>query len=1024
MRYCLLSLFLGLFVSGSAWAQVISGKITDAKTGESMIGVTVQVKGTTRGYLSDIDGMYKADVSSVANPVLVFRFIGFKTLEVPVNARSTVDVVLEEDVAELKEVVITAFGIKTERKAINYALQDVSGVQVVETGQNNLINALQGKIAGAQITSSSGSPGASSHILIRGASSVDESSNNQPLYIVDGIPIDNSTAFGGTNRGFDINPNDVESITVLKSGTASALYGTLAANGAVVITTKKAKAGVSQVNFSASTSFDRAFRLPPRQQIYKQGNAGVYDPQSQSSWGPVIAPGERTFDNVDNFLQWGVIQKYDVSAASGSDRNSLFVSANMLDHKGISPGEKLKRIGFLLKGENKISDRITLETSMNYIHTEGNRSPFGSMNAVYGWPINDDMRITHNPDGSKRWLIDRPAGQEWSQRENPFWASQNQFNLDDINRVIAISSLRYKINNNLMATYRYGGDIGNTHNKVIRRPGSAGTAELYSGTISESERFTNVVTSTFLLEYDKKFSEKFELSGLLGHNVQWDNIRSTTISGIGYRNPDLDNINNLQTFNLGSLQAIRMRRIVGVFTDIKLNYDGILFFGVTARNDWSSTLSPQNRSYFYPSVNLGFVFSELIDGFNFMDFGKLRASYAFIGGDAPPGRTQPFLDPFTGVNGGFVANFLSGNPNLGPERTKELELGGNFAFLNGRLKVDAAYYNLVTEDAIISSRVSPASGAIILVFNAGSIQNKGIELMVDYEVMRRNDFRWNAIANASGNRSTVIELPSFVSRFPVTAGQLISSARPISMLDEPLLGLEGTSYLYNEFGQLVVDQNGNPRIGTYVKDANGNFMLDSQGNRVVDPTRVSLGNREPRAIIGLTNSFTYKRYSLSFLIDIRVGGDVLNATKSTMIGNGSAGYLEDYRNRTTVFNGVVEQEGGGFVPNTQEVILNQSFFNNYYLPVGSNFVEDASWTRLRYATFSYNVPEAWAKKLGMRNMALSVTGRNLFLMTKYSGGDPEVNYAGSGVGGSGTVGLDFFNVPQVQGFDFAVRASF
>jgi TonB-linked SusC/RagA family outer membrane protein len=1024
MHKILLILLAGIFGISSAFAQVISGKITDAKSGEPMIGVTVQVKGTTRGFLSDIDGVYKADVSNVSNPVLVFRFIGYAIKEEAVNARATIDIRLEEDVTLLTEVVVTAFGIQTEKKAINYALQDVSGVQVVETGQNNLINALQGKIAGAQITSSSGSPGASAHILIRGANSVDEGINNQPLYIIDGIPIDNSAAFGGTNRGFDINPNDIESITVLKSGTASALYGTEASNGAIVITTKRAKAGVSQVNFSASTSFDRAFRLHPRQQIYKQGNAGVYDPQSQSSWGPVIAPGEQTFDNVDNFLRWGVIQKYDVSAATGSDRNSVFVSANMLDHQGIFPGEDLKRIGFLLKGENKLSDKLTLETSMNYIHTKNNRTSIGSMNAVYGWPINDDMRITSNPDGSKRWLIDRPAGQEWSQRENPFWASRNQYIRDDINRIIAMSSLRYKITNDLTATYRYGGDIGYTHNKVVRRPGSAGTAELYSGTISESERFNNKITSTFLLQYDKKLSEKLELSGLVGHNVQWDNLRSTTISGIGYRNPDLDNLNNLQTFNLGSLQTLRYRRVFGVFTDLKVNYDGILFLGVTARNDWASTLSPNNRSFFYPSANIGFVFSELIDGLDFMNFGKLRASYAQIGKDAPVGRTQPYLDPFTGVNGGFVANFFSGNPNLRPEITKELELGGNFAFLNGRLKVDAAYYNLVTEDAIISSRVSPASGAIILVFNSGSIQNKGVELVIDYDVMRKTDFRWNAMANISGNRSTVIELPSFVSRFPVTAGQQISSARPISILDEPLLGLEGTTYLYNEFGQLVVDQNGNPRIGTYLKDANGNYLLNPDGTRVVDPTRVSLGNREPRAILGITNSLTYKRYSLSFLIDIRVGGDVLNATKSTMIGNGSAGYLEDYRNRTTVYNGVVELEGGGFAPNTQEVILNQTFFNNYYLPVGSNFVEDASWTRLRYATFSYNVPDAFAKKLGMRNMAFSVTGRNLFLITKYSGGDPEVNYAGSGVGGSGTVGLDFFNVPQVQGFDFAVRASF
>ncbi|MGK7391371.1 MAG: SusC/RagA family TonB-linked outer membrane protein [Candidatus Cyclobacteriaceae bacterium M2_1C_046] len=1002
--------------------HIVSGSILSSENDEPLVGASVMLKGTTRGTITDVNGNYRLEIANedLQNIRLIFSYIGFTTKEVPINNRNVIDVKLDVDATQLTEVVVTAFGVATEKKAINYSVQEVKSAELVESNQDNLVNALQGKVAGVQITNSSGSPGASSHILIRGANSVNETTSNQPLFVVDGIPISNSASFGGANRAMDINPNDIESITVLKGGAAAALYGLEAGNGAIVITTKRGRAGVTSVNFSSSVSVDQAFRTSPRQMIYKQGNSGVFDPETTNSWGPLVTTNEEVYDNVDNFLEAGLRQKYDLSLSSATDKLSGYMSANYLNHDGIFPGENLRRYGLLLKGTNKISDKVEVNTSLNLVNSNNVRTGFGTMYNIYRWPINDDMSQYLNPDGSKRWLIDREPDRLWNNPENPYWRAENNPITDDVNRIISLTSFSWNIIEPLTFTYRLGGDFTNQHYKSIARPGSAGSAEAFSGRITEIERSSNLITSTALLGYDKRITEKISVNAMVGQNIQLDNGRNTYISGSGYRNTLLDNINNLQTIEVN--QNVSRRRIAGVFGDIKLDYDGVFYLGVTARNDWSSTLAKDNNSFFYPSVSGGIIFSEFLKNQSFLSYGKIRGSWAQIGKDAPAHRTTAVLENYNAINGGFKYDYYAGNPNIAPEITTTWEVGADLRFLNGRFRLDMSYYNMITEDAIIQSRISPSSGWIQLVFNSGSIQNKGIEIVADAQLVNTGDLSWNLLANISGNRSTLIELPEFVSKLPVTSGQLISAAIPSSLVGEPLLALEGTVYLYNEFGQLVVDENGYPRIGRYATDEDGNFILNSDGTRVIDGTRAYLGNREPKAIIGITNSVNYKKFNISFLVDIRIGGDVLNAANATMIANGSSGYLEEHRNRSTVFTGVVEQEGG-FVENTNEVVLDQGFFNNY-ASVGTNFVEDASWTRLRYLTIGYILPENWANKIGMKDLMVSATGRNLALWTKYSGGDPETNYAGAGLGGVGTVGLDYFNVPAVQGVDITLRANF
>lgn len=1004
--------FLGIFTQ-TIGQHLISGTVFSSENNEPLIGASVVIKGTNHGTITDLDGKYQlkiGDEYNIKDLNLVISYIGFKSKEISINGKSVIDVKLEIDATQLQEVIVTAFGVATEKKSINYSVQDVKSEELVESNQDNLVNALQGKIAGVQITNSSGSPGASSHILIRGANSVDESTNNQPLFVVDGIPISNTASFGGPNRAMDINPNDIESVTVLKSGAASALYGLDAANGVIVITTKRGKAGVSSINFSSSVSVDRAFRTSPRQMIYKQGNSGVYDPETTNSWGPLVIPADAVYDNVDKFLQAGIRQKYDLSISGGTEKLSGYISGNYLNNTGIFPGEQLKRYGLLLKGTNQVSEKFSVVTSLNYVGSSNTRAGFGTMYNIYRWPINVDISDYLNPDGTKKSLI------PLNSPDNPYWVVDNNPTTDDVNRLIATNSFAFKILDPLTFTYRIGGDFTFQHYKAIRRPG---TAFIEEGRITEVERSSSIITSTALLEFSKRVSDKISLTALAGQNIQLDNGRSTTIQGSGYMNPLLDNINNLQ--NTEIQQNIGRRRIAGVFGDVKFDYNGMFYLSVAARNDWSSTLSKDNNSFFYPSISGGLIFSEFLNS-SVLSYGKIRASWATIGKDAPPHRTTAILETYNAINGGFKYDYYAGNPNIAPEMTTTWEVGTDLRFLNGRFSLDMSYYNMITEDAIITSRISPASGWIMLVFNSGSIQNNGIEIMANAEVMKSQDFSWNILANLSGNRSKLVELPSFVSRLPVTAGQMISAVRPSSLVGEPLLALEGTDYLYNEHGQLVVDEYGYPRVGQYLKDENGNYVLNSDGTRKIDGTRVYLGNREPKAIFGITNSLAYKNFSLSFLIDIRIGGDVLNAANAVMIANGSSGYLEKHRNRTMVFKGVVETEGE-FVENTNEVVLNQSYFYDY-ISVGSNFVEDASWTRLRYLTIGYSFPAEWANKIGMKDLQISATGRNLALWTKYSGGDPETNYAGAGLGGVGTVGMDYFNVPSVQGIDISLKANF
>ena len=1011
-----------LQLQGISQSTKITGRVVENISGESLPGVSIVVKGTSNGTITDFDGNYTLALDDAEGKTLIYSFIGFLPQEIKIGTSTEIDVTLEENTEQLDEVIVTALGITENKRALNYAAQDIKSKTISETQQQNVVNALQGKIAGVQISSSGGSPGSSSSIVIRGGSSVGEGRSNEPLFVIDGIIMDNSTFRGSGNRAMDINPNDIASMTVLKGPVAASLYGIRAANGAVVITTKSGKEGKVRVDFGSTISLDRAFRPLEVQQTYSRGLDGLGDDETSRMWGPAYLPNDQIYDNIGEFFETGVQQKYDFSVSGGSDKSTFYLSASNNNQTGIVPGEEYNRFNVLLKASVNISEKITLTSSVNKILSTNARTLNGSMENVYTWPTDNRMSDYLTPDGRRKNLING-LGDPFDDRENPYWVIANNLPEYDINRTISHAFLDWKLSESVTATYRIGMDRSNQYYKRVTAEGSFGSVERFEGGISESEKDNRNITSTLNLTFSKMIASDLNLYVLAGTNADLTKARITTTEGSVFILPNLRNINNTDLRLKEIRQDNVQKRVVGVYGQAKLDYKGIVSIGVTGRNDKTSTITPGENSFFYPSTTVGLVFTELMPKSvtKIFSFGKLRASWAESGSDANPESLGVVLEPYPGYGNGFKHEYFAGNSFLVPERQRSLEYGGHLTFLNGRFDLDITRYNIEASDMIIQSRISTASGWVIQTFNSGNTINKGWEGVLEADILKNRPVKWATIANFSRNRSKLSKLPAFISRYPVTSGQIISQARPQGIVGEPLFAIEGVPYLRNENGTIVISDEGFPRSGTYVKDEAGQFILNSDGTRKVTQEKVYMGNREPDWLLGITNEFTYKNFGLSFLVDIRKGGDVINASAARLFSSGLHKSLNENRNKVMVFDGQVETPEG-FIENNEQVVLDEDYFQFTYQNVGENFVEDGSWVRLRYVAITYNFTD-FAKRIGMQRLDFTVTGRNLFMLTKYSGGDPEQNFSGSGVGGPGTTGLDFFNVPTTQGISFSLRAT-
>lgn len=1007
-----LNLILALVMLSSSigFGQRIQGKVTD-ESGVPLPGVTVLVVGTTTGTTTDFDGNYAINAKEGEN--LLFSYLGMLSQTIRLGSQSTLNVTMKEDATSLDEVVVTAFGNESKKRSLTNAVQSINAEQLLQGNQNNMVNGLQGKVSGVTVVNSGGAPGASSVILIRGGTSI--TGNNQPLFVVDGIPIDNSTSssliVASTNRASDINPEDIESISVLKGPTAAALYGIQASEGAVIITTKKGKAGVSKVSYSGSLSVDKVLGTPETQKIYGQGrqvgtdSSFTYDTESEFSWGDKIAQGTPLFNNIEGIYQTAVTQNHNVSYSSGNEKGNMYFSIGDLSQEGVIPSTSYDKTSFKVNLNSNIRKNLTLGVSGNYIDTkiastrQGNATG-GSFRSLLAYPSNVNAKDYSNPDGSqKTFFLDQ-------QFDNPYWSINNSPNTDQVKRLLGVISLNYKFLEDFNLSYKLGIDNYSEYNKKIIGDGSL-IENLNKGSISQFEKDHSGLTSNLILRYNKEVSQDFTIDAMAGNSVEELDIRTTYSSGRGFQAPGIYSIGNILIENQQINEVITRKRIVGVFGELQLAWKDALFLTATGRNDWSSTLPKNKRSFFYPSLGTSAILTDLIkdiktdEGLNYL---KFRATWARVGKDAPIGALESSLG--TNINGlassAYTWNGVNvGNPNLEPEFTNSYEVGADMRFLKNRLSLDLSYYRNKSDNQILRDiRVPPTTGTFYATLNGGAIENKGIEALLSARILEKsNGISWGMDFNFGMNKSKVLELPGFLNEVYLSDSWTFrNSAAGAAILDGSLFGLRGKRPLKNDNGEVVINSNGFPVLS--------------------DETFTDV-NRLPDWSLGITNRIAYKNLSMSFLLDIVQGQDIYNATESALVYYGLSTNTLD-RGESTTLNGVTVDGS----PNNVSVVKNQKYFQDYYSTNSENFVEDGSFARLRYVTLSYQFPKDMLDKIAIGSMELYATARNLFTISNYSGVDPEINTFGAGISGAGSMYIDNLGTPSTRGFDIGLKFTF
>lgn len=1019
-----------LFMAQYSWAQnrTITGKVIDALDGSPIVGANIILKGTTIGTITDIEGNYQLAIPEGEN-IITVSYVGYETIDIEVGNRSTVDVTLYADVETLSEVVVTAFGIKQERKSLGYSVQEISSEKIRETNQPNPLNALRGRVSGVNISSSSGAPGAGSDIVIRGINSLNPNANNQPLFVIDGIPISNETNitggrgganFSNSNRFSDINPADIESISILKGPAASALYGLRAANGAVIVTTKAGKAGETVFNFKTSYSFDDVYRRPELQKKYGRGYNGAFDPSDYRADGPLIPAGEEVYDQWDQLFETGHQFQNDFSFSGGNEKATFYSSLGRLDQSGVVPNSDFERTTVKIAASLKATEKLTIDGSANYINSDGTNprmgvGGFGVISYATRYAPDVNMKNVFNPDGSPYRYT--------TQLENPFYFAENAFQNEKLNRIIGNLGLNYDIADWLNINYRVGIDNYSNERFLIARPSlllSAGS----NGSITEQFLTYQEINSNLLISTEQQITDELGLSLTIGNQVTTINTTNVEGSGTNFILPGFSSINNLGEYTVRSFPT--ERNIIGVFADAKLNYRETLFLDITGRNDWSSTLPEQNRSFFYPSVSLSYVFTEtlgLTDN-RIFNFGKLRASYAEVGKDASPylvGNYYSTMTPFRGI-AGIDRDGSIGSEALKPERTKAFEFGVDMAFINNRIRLDATYAIQNSVDQIVPIPTSRATGFTAYVTNAGEIQNKVIELLLDANIVKTPNFNWTTTLNWTRLRSEVLSMPegvdviTFQPETPWVKQRIQTGGRPGDWYGWKLSRVDDPASEHN--GRLVI-LNGYP-------DVNDNWR------GVALAEEEYLGNAFPDWQGGWNNSFRFKNFDLSFLFTFRKGGYAFDINRRMRYGGtgGEAptGAETEIRNKLVIFDGVTNTgtiEDPVWVENTQPVeigveeLYRQAF--RYRLASEFNGFQEASYIRLQNVSLSYRLPESLLDRTPFTGITASVTGNNLWMTSPFVGFDPEQSAYGAGSNVYGYVGT---NIPATRSIYLSLNLTF
>lgn len=887
--------------------------------------------------------------------------------------------------------------------------------------KENFINALQGRIAGVEVNSSSGVPGASSSITIRGVSSI--SGSNQPLMIIDGLPMDNKTLNTGvlasdapgsltafsnrgvdfTNRSADLNPEDIESIVVLKGPEAAALYGIDAANGAIVITTKRGKPGQGGIEYSNSLRIENTRAKPEIQQVYGPSAVGT---STFLYYGDKYPEGTKFYDNVDGFFQTAFTQKHNIalSGAAADNSSNYRIASSFTNQEGVVPNSVYDRINLTGASQAQINKWFKADLSMSYTYAKNDQSFKGVGGPLIGllvWPQTDDAKDYLTPAGSRRRLTNLGAS---SEVDNPYFNVDKNIITSKNNRVISNLGL-------IFTPFKWGNirtnigvDSYTNQNLILRHPESA-YGNTYNGVIDIANDITRNISSQTLLTIKKqKVTKNITVNGLLGNAIQDLKSNTDAIKGQDFLEPDFVSVNN--TSIRTNRSTMSQRRLVSAFGSATAAYKDYMFVTVTGRNDWTSTIPAESNSFFYPSVSTSFVFSDAIPSLGKFMTGKLRAAYAEVGKDARPYAYRPSLEYKTTSNGGYGYGFTGPNLGLKPEFAVSYEVGTELSFLDNRIGLDATVYRKQTKDQIVNDiRGSYGTGFILFNLNGAETRNEGIELTLRGTPILRSNFSWDVLANFESARGKVLALPNALPESYVSDTWLFGNVRNGTAPGLSTRSLTGLYYLRNNTGQLIIDPTtGIPLRATTFFDAGY--------------------DRQPDFSIGITNTFKYKNISLNFLIDIRKGGDVLNATEQFLTARGLSPRTLD-RDQPRVVQGVLRDgKENSATPTANNIVLVPSVQTNYYTAISEElFIEkDINWLRLRDVTLNYVLPEKLLKRQNLvKKASVFVTGTDLFLVSNYSGLDPIVNGNTAAVGGSGAAGIDYGNFPIPRGINFGAR---
>jgi len=1026
----------------------LEGTVVDAVTKEPVIGASINIKGTTHGVQTDFDGKFYFQTGQKFPYTLIVSYLGYKKAEVVVDKNAVV-IELTEEQNQLSEVVVTALGISKEKKSLGYTTQALKNKDIAETKETNFLNSLSGKLAGVRITNSQGDMG-SSRIIIRGETSI--AGNNQPLFVVDGVPVDNSQlgSVGGATRDFknaiaDLNPNDIETLTVLKGPNAAALYGSRAAHGVVLITTKSGKSqkGLG-ITLNSGITISQVATLPSFQNTFGQGSNGRFsfvdgkgggvNDGVDESWGPrmdgrlipqFFSNGEAVPfvahpNNVKDFFNTGVTYDNSISVARSDEKSDFRLGVNNQKQLGTVPNSEVNKTNFTINANYQISKNIKVGVTGNYITTNAPALPGGPSGNRAAGVMLQFLWFGRQVDINEL-QSNRDVNWNNSYYSNPYWNAYYNTTSQQRNRIIGDVHLDAKLAEGLNFKFRTGVDYYNDRRKYTIKYGTNGTP---FGSYAEDAYTVNEQNTEGIFTYTKNLNDDFSLDALAGFNIRNHSDANNYQKAPRLAVPDLYTLTNSRD-PLTSSNYLSRLRVYSAYASAQLGYKNFAYLNLTARNDWSSTLPSSNRSYFYPSINGSLILSEALKlKSNTLDFLKLRGGWSEVGNDADPYQLATVYNFQTAFDGNPIQTSSQRklNENLKPETTRSTEVGLEASFWKNRLHFDVAYYNTNSFDQILEIKTTASSGYNSQLINAGKINNNGIEIQLDGSPVQTENFKWNIGANYSRNRSKV---------------EILDYAKQIQNYT---IGSSGGVEVLASVGQAY-----GALYGTaYLRDASGNIVVGANGLPKADPTKKVLGHYTPDYLAGVTNTLTYKNLELSFLVDASVGGEIFSGTNrtgtytgvlaNTLPGRGAEnGGLSYYLNGTTktlvtgtppagttvyddgmIFNGVYDNG----TPNTQ-VISAQEYYKASY-NISEAYIYSSTFVKMREIKLAYNFTKSFAKKLGLEGASITAVGRNLFFIYKDAPNiDPETAF-----NTGNAQGLESLSLPTTRNFSLNVNLKF